>query len=301
MRVLGIGDNVVDRYLHINTMFPGGNSLNFCVYSAMMGADSAYLGVFGGDREASLVKSALKGHNVDFSHSRETALATNRCSVDLYDGDRDIGDDPNYDLFAECPIVLNEGDLDYVASFDVVHTSIYAHIEDQLSAIRQRGPMVVYDFSHMWTEELLKKVCPNVDVAFFSIGHMSDSEGEAFLERAVSLGCRMAVGTRGKRGACVANGRRLYSTMPYNALGSVKDTLGAGDSFLVGFVLNLAAAGDFLRRTTQTGDIEVLWSQRDREDFYDRSIESAMAFCNLLAARTCQVDAAFGQGAPIDD
>ena len=37
LRVLGLGDNVVDKYMHIRTMYPGGNALNFAVYAKMFG------------------------------------------------------------------------------------------------------------------------------------------------------------------------------------------------------------------------------------------------------------------------
>ena len=36
MKVIGIGDNVVDNYMHIRTLFPGGNALNFSVYASML-------------------------------------------------------------------------------------------------------------------------------------------------------------------------------------------------------------------------------------------------------------------------
>ena len=35
MKVIGIGDNVCDKYIHLNTMFPGGQALNFAVYAKM--------------------------------------------------------------------------------------------------------------------------------------------------------------------------------------------------------------------------------------------------------------------------
>lgn len=33
VNALGFGDNVVDRYEHIHTMYPGGNAVNFAVYA----------------------------------------------------------------------------------------------------------------------------------------------------------------------------------------------------------------------------------------------------------------------------
>lgn len=33
MKVLGLGDNVVDKYENLGIMYPGGNSLNFAVFA----------------------------------------------------------------------------------------------------------------------------------------------------------------------------------------------------------------------------------------------------------------------------
>ena len=41
MKVIGIGDNVCDKYVHLKTMFPGGQALNFAVYAKMLGADAS--------------------------------------------------------------------------------------------------------------------------------------------------------------------------------------------------------------------------------------------------------------------
>lgn len=47
VNALGFGDNVVDRYEHIHTMYPGGNAVNFAVYAKKCGAArSAYMGTF---------------------------------------------------------------------------------------------------------------------------------------------------------------------------------------------------------------------------------------------------------------
>ncbi len=38
MKVLGVGDNVIDRYCHTGMGYPGGNALNFSVYAATAGS-----------------------------------------------------------------------------------------------------------------------------------------------------------------------------------------------------------------------------------------------------------------------
>ena len=60
IRILGLGDNVVDRFLDRGRMYPGGQAMNVAVYASMLGAESGYLGVFGTDEMAMLNKAVLK-------------------------------------------------------------------------------------------------------------------------------------------------------------------------------------------------------------------------------------------------
>lgn len=54
VKVLGFGDNVVDKYEHLKIMYPGGNAVNFAVYAKKFGAErSAYMGIFGNDAAGS--------------------------------------------------------------------------------------------------------------------------------------------------------------------------------------------------------------------------------------------------------
>ena len=70
LRVLGLGDNVVDKYMHIRTMYPGGNALNFAVYAKMFGMEAGYLGVFGDDEAAAHVYDTIRGLGLELSHCR---------------------------------------------------------------------------------------------------------------------------------------------------------------------------------------------------------------------------------------
>lgn len=38
IKVLGLGDNVVDKYMHIRTMYPGGNALNIAAIAQNYGS-----------------------------------------------------------------------------------------------------------------------------------------------------------------------------------------------------------------------------------------------------------------------
>ena len=67
---LGFGDNVVDKYEHIKTMYPGGNCVNFAVYAKMFGIEAGYLGVFGDDEAAIHVYNTAHELRLDLSHCR---------------------------------------------------------------------------------------------------------------------------------------------------------------------------------------------------------------------------------------
>ena len=71
LRVLGIGDNVCDVYLHRGIMYPGGQALNFAVYAKKLGAAPDFMGVFGNDAVAEHVKKTPEGWGI-FTSYRES-------------------------------------------------------------------------------------------------------------------------------------------------------------------------------------------------------------------------------------
>ncbi len=71
LKVLGLGDNVCDKYLHSGYMYPGGQALNFAVYAKLLGADASYMGVFGTDEVAKHVIATLDELKVEHSRCRQ--------------------------------------------------------------------------------------------------------------------------------------------------------------------------------------------------------------------------------------
>ena len=88
MRVIGIGDNVCDKYEHLKTMFPGGQALNFAAYAKMLGADSSYMGVFGNDAAAAHVIRTLDELGVEHGRCRQYEGENGCARVTLTNGDR---------------------------------------------------------------------------------------------------------------------------------------------------------------------------------------------------------------------
>ena len=88
-RLLGFGDNVVDIYDHLKTMYPGGNCVNVSVYGKMAGCEkTAYMGYFGDDDRAELIMDTLEKIGVETVKCRQLHGENGYSRITLKDGDR---------------------------------------------------------------------------------------------------------------------------------------------------------------------------------------------------------------------
>ncbi len=285
LRILGLGDNVCDKYVHRRTMYPGGQALNVAVYAGMLGAESGYLGVFGSDAVAEHVQRTLAGHGVDTSRCRHYPGANGCARVTLVDGDRVFLGSNKGGVLREHPLQLDGDDLSYIRSFHLCHTSNNSYTDGLLPQLRQTGVPVSYDFSGQWRDwDRAARVAPYVDYAFLSCGAASQQEAEDICRRIRELGAGMVIATRGGAGAVLWTGERSYVQPPEWV--EPVDTLGAGDSFAAAFLLSYRTDGLAGRTDTPEG----------REEAIRRALRSAAAF----SARTCLTYGAFGEGAAYD-
>ncbi len=245
MKVIGLGDNVVDRYINEGIYYPGGNAVNFAVYARELGAESAYLGVFGGDEEAEHIRKALTELGVDTSRCRaEPDAVTERCDIMLVEGDRRfVAEDERKNLVSG--IKLDEPDLDYLHSFSLIHAGCYAEgIEAEIAKLKNLPQLVSFDFSNdseFRQDNYLKCVCPHVDFALFSCEDLDDAEIFSILEKAHSYGAKIAFATMGVRGQwLLINGKCLSGKVK---LVKAADTMGAGDSYATAFLISLLRSG----------------------------------------------------------
>ena len=287
IRAIGIGDNVCDKYLHLGKMFPGGQALNFAVQCSMAGCEAAFVGVGGSDRVARHIRAVLTELGVDISHMRYVQGENGYAVVDLEDGERVFVTSNKGGVLREHPIVLSADDLEYIASFDIAHTSNNGYTDDLLPQLHKLDIFLSYDFSLTWQDaERMCGVCRHIDAGFFSCSDCAESEARDILRRAHGDGCPLAVATMGRRGALVFDGLRFYEHRPVPL--EPVDTLGAGDAFAAGFLMTYV---EHARKNTLAPG----------SDAQTAAIGSAFECAARLSARTCMTYGAFGYGVDIDE
>jgi len=264
MRLIGVGDNTADVYLHMGRMFPGGNAVNTAAFASRFGHQSSYLGWVGRDRAGKLILDALQAEGVDTSHCRQVDGSTAYCEIDLVDGDRVFGEsDPGVRL----QIRLTESDLEFIAEHDLVHTSIYSGLEQQLPQLAASASRLSFDFSDESNIDTLTKTLPYVKIAAISFPGQTSVEVENLLEWAHARGPEIVLVTQGESGAFAYNGDRVVF-QPVVEI-DVVDTLGAGDAFLTRFLVTYYSGAD---------------------------LETAMQGAAHEAAEACRSYGAFGHG-----
>lgn len=232
--IIGVGDNVVDKYLDLGLMFPGGNALNVAVLAKRHGARTAYIGAVGSDEAGRHIFNALKSEGVDVSHMKVINGPNAYAAVTLKDGDRVfVGGDKgvSFDFTLTCE------DYDFISGFDIIHSSVYSGIENEMKSLKEKARMVSFDFSDKYDDDYLNEILPYVDFAFFSGSHKSLDEIK-YLQREFSKkGPKLILITRGAEGAVLYYNGRYYLQPSVPA--KVVDTLGAGDAFIACLIVNL--------------------------------------------------------------
>lgn len=246
MKIIGVGDNVVDVYLDQNKMYPGGNSVNVAVLTKRAGAEkSAYIGIIGDDDAGDLIKNSLLDEGLDLSRIRIIHGTNGRNFIELHEGDNDrmfVGSNLGGDA-ASYKLNLTQKDIDYISEYDVLHTSVHSEIGYLLPQLHGKIKISM-DFSDGYTDERIKNLCPYLDIAFFSGGGCSKEKIDITIKKALNAGAKLVVTTMGLDGSIIASKDKRHFQKAFNAQ-EVVDTLGAGDTYISAFLLEYFTSGDY--------------------------------------------------------
>nr|WP_110842865.1 PfkB family carbohydrate kinase [Paenibacillus flagellatus]PYI51353.1 fructoselysine kinase [Paenibacillus flagellatus] len=270
MKLIGIGDSVVDFYKDQGLMYPGGNALNAAVFAKRSGCEKAsYLGIIGRDEPGGHIIESLKREGLDIARIRTVDAPSGVATVSLNaEGDRVfVASNKAKRAQSMLALKINADDLDYIAEYDVIHTSINSDLEHELAKLREKA--VSFDFStrNRWDNDYLHQVCPYLTYAFFSGSDMSRSEIDDLFDFVHKLGVRVVGVTRGANPAVFSEGGKVTEQVPIPT--DVVDTMGAGDSLI----------GAFLRHYHESRDMAY-------------ALREATAF----ASAVCGYHGAFGYG-----
>lgn len=285
-KIIAIGDNVCDKYLSRQKMYPGGQCVNTCAYARMNGADSAYLGKYGDDEVAECVQNALRDMGIDDSRSRHYHGENGFALVTLKDGDRVFLGSNKGGIAKEHAYGFTEEDLAYIKDFQLIYTNLNSYIEGELADLKNTGVPVAYDFSTRWTDEYLAKTAPYLSVAILSCAHLTNTERETEMRKVQSYGVEIVLGTIGENGSYVLyKNNMLYA--PAVCADNVLDTMGAGDSYFATFLCALL-------ETSRTGRLV-----EGTDGSMSARLKAAMDKGAAFAAKICAAEGAFGYGEPI--
>ncbi len=244
MKIIALGDNVIDHYRNTGECFPGGNAVNVAVHAAMRGAEAEYMGNLGTDEFAGVITEALGRFRVSYDHCHILeGKKTKVCHYDVTDGERSFVSVSEGEEWAG-PIRLEERDFYHLAGADLVACSCNAKIPEQVKALQALPPIFAYDFGEKEkyrTKEYYDQVCGNIDLAMFSCKPMEIKEFEAFCVPLHRRGVIHVLATAGGEGQLLSAGSRIIKKGIQKVVPS--DTMGAGDSFLAAFLVALAGEG----------------------------------------------------------
>lgn len=249
VKVVAVGDNCIDYYDATGESYPGGNPVNVAVYIKRLGGESSYIGAVGTDEMGQLMISALEKKGVNTSNIQIIEGKTAVTHVEVINGDRVFGD---YEEGVLANFQLKEEDFALIFQHDLLVTGIWGMIENGLPLIIKKIP-VAFDFANKYANPILEQAISNVTYAFFSY---DEESREDFLHKYQQLGLeykedplerlkefmkamhkrgpRVVVATMGENGSIAFDGKTWYRFGIVQC--NVVDTMGAGDSFIAGFL-----------------------------------------------------------------
>lgn len=235
MRVAAMGDNCIDVYERLGKKYPTGNVVDTGVNIQKLGIPVSVISTTGSDENGAWMIETLTREGLDLSHFKVGEGPTAITYMDMDGLDRVHGE------YAEGVlehIVFDDEDIRFAAGHDLVHTALWGKAEAALPKLRRLSSVrISFDYADRLDHELVEKTLPYVDYGFYSYHKERDEFIESFLKDKVDRGMRLAVATFGDKGSLACDGSRFYEGGVYPA--KVVNTVGAGDSFIAGFLYEL--------------------------------------------------------------
>ncbi len=231
MKLAAVGDNCMDVYENTGKAYPGGNPVNVAVYFVRLGGEASYTGVVGTDRYGKLMRDKIAEKGVDVSHVRFVEGNTAITHVELVDGERVFGD---YEEGVLADFKLTAEEIDFLCGHDLVVTGLWGNVQDDLALLKERGVKVAFDAATRPGDPAAVTAVPAVDYLFFASDDGDTEVLRAQMKELKAKGPELVIATLGEQGSVVYDGEEFttFGIVPCD----VVDTMGAGDSYIAGFL-----------------------------------------------------------------
>lgn len=236
MKVLGVGDNCIDHYVELGKRFPGGNALNFAIYASKYeGINADYIGVVGTDDNGKYMLEQIAEQGLDTSNIFVKEGPNSVTNILIRDGDREFGD---YTEGVQENESLPYDKIPSPKSYGIIHFTVWGFGRNHLQRLKESTKAILScDFSGQ-LDDPRTEAMQYLDVSFFSGSNIVEKgeDPEPVLKKLKEKTPGMVVMTLGKHGSIVYDGETMYrgEALPVE----VVDTLGAGDSYITGFLVS---------------------------------------------------------------
>jgi fructoselysine 6-kinase len=240
LRIAAIGDNCVDYYSNLERYYVTGNAVDTAVNVAQQGMPCAIITSVATDAYGDEMYAEFVRQNLDITRVKRVPGKTAITYMELHGNERVHGE---YEEGVMADIVFDDEDIQFAASHTLVHSAYWGMAEEALKRIKAANPAVLisYDFADRLDHERLDQLKGVVDIGFFSYDQR-DEWIEKFLTERVAEGMKIAVATLGENGSVAYDGKEFYSYGIFEA--QVENTIGAGDSFIAGFIAEYLRSKD---------------------------------------------------------
>ncbi|MCR5753955.1 MAG: fructoselysine 6-kinase [Acetatifactor sp.] len=231
MKLAAVGDNCMDVYDNIGQEFAGGGPVNMAVYFVRLGGEASYTGAVGNDTYGEFMKEQIVKKGVDISHLHVLNGNTAVTHVELKNGERILGE---YDEGVLSDFRLSEEDKRFLLTHDMLTTSLWGNVHGDLKELHDRGMKIAFDAATRPEDDVAVIAAAASDYFFFSSDEADTKELRETMKKIWNRGPKMVIATLGEQGSVAFDGK-AYTTFGIVPC-EVEDTMGAGDSYIAGFL-----------------------------------------------------------------
>lgn len=231
MELAAVGDNCIDFYTDTNKSYAGGNPVNVAVYYKRLGGQSSYTGVVGTDSYGDFMIDKISSTGVDVSNLKKVDGKTAVTNVSIVNGERVFGE---YDEGVLKYFKLSNEDIDFICNHKIIVTGLWGNVHNYLETFKNKGLIVAFDSATETDSEYSIIAIKSCDYFFFASDSCFDESLRNKMIELKSRGASYIIVTLGENGSVCYDGKEFtqYGIVKCN----VVDTMGAGDSYIAGFL-----------------------------------------------------------------